>query len=140
MILAMCWVPKGAAQAVPTVYRASEEELRDVASAHHPEKEGEEEEHDLEGTRVERHGKDKADDEDEISKKYNLDSYDDEGGGTQNLLAGARPRRCSIEASLLIDVNGWVSGVLGVAEDVVFPNNDNDPYITVRDVRVTDME
>jgi len=109
MILAMCWVPKGAAQAVPTVYRASEEELRDVASAHHPEKEGEEEEHDLEGTRVERHGKDKADDEDEISKKYNLDSYDDEGGG-----------------------------VLGVAEDVVFPNNDDDPYITVRDEEDTD--
>jgi periodic tryptophan protein 1 len=99
MILAMCWVPRGAAKTLPTVYKASEEEMRGMLGSMSLNGKtgggGEEEE--------------EAEVEDEISKKYNLDDYDDEGGG-----------------------------VLGVAEDVVFQKNEDDPYITVRDEEDTD--
>jgi hypothetical protein len=84
--------------------------------------------------------------EDEISKKYNLDDYDDEGGGTTPPLvafvvvlatstcvrvcgAGGRFEQVHMKQTCV------AAGVLGVAEDVVFQKNEDDPYITVRDVR-----
>jgi hypothetical protein len=107
MILAMCWVPRGAAKTLPTVYKASEEEMRGLMgrylflmhsggtcdlrpSLHHPHS------HlaafipkysmSLNGKGSEAEVEAEAEEgEDEISKKYNLDDYDDEGGGKFHL-------------------------------------------------------
>jgi periodic tryptophan protein 1 len=109
MILALCWIPRGSAKAVPDKYEPKDEELRGMMQSLLLEKEGkgedveeEEEEEEAETKKIDI-PLSKEEDE-EITKRYNLDDYDEEGGG-----------------------------VMGVNDNVYYKSNKEDPNITLHE-------